>query len=146
MKIFIASDHAGVDFKEQLKKARPDIDWEDLGTHGSDSVDYPNYGYAVARELKKDPSGLGVLICGSGIGVSIAANRYPHIRAVLAGSEELARLGRSHNHANVLCLGARITPMETATKILDAFLTTAPDTADRHARRVELLSHPKEYK
>lgn len=139
-KIYIASDHAGVDFKEQLKNKRPDIDWMDLGTHSSDSVDYPNYSFAVARELGNHPEALGVLICGSGIGVSIAANRFSHIRAVLAALPEQARLGREHNHANVLCLGARITSLELADTILSAFLGAIPDQAERHQRRVDLLT------
>lgn len=112
----------------------------DLGTHSSDSVDYPNYSFAVARELGNHPEALGVLICGSGIGVSIAANRFSHIRAVLAALPEQARLGREHNHANVLCLGARITSLELADTILSAFLGAIPDQAERHQRRVDLLT------
>ncbi len=139
-KLYIASDHAGVDFKEQLKNKRPDIEWVDLGTHSSDSVDYPRYSFAVARELKSHPEALGVLICGSGIGVSIAANRFSHVRAVLATLPEQARLGREHNHANVLCLGARITPLAVADTILTEFLNAVPDSSDRHLRRVALLA------
>jgi ribose 5-phosphate isomerase B len=139
-KIYIASDHAGVDFKEQLKNRNPNIEWIDLGTHSSDSVDYPNYSFAVARELKAHPGALGVLICGSGIGVSIAANRFNHLRAVLATTPEHARLGREHNHANVLCLGARITSLPDADLILAEFLAATPDPSDRHLRRIALLS------
>jgi ribose 5-phosphate isomerase B len=141
--LLIASDHAGFELKELLKlrAAQIGVTFEDLGTHSLDSVDYPDYAQALAKRLIKEgaDSNLGVLICGSGVGVSIAANRFPEIRAVLAESEEVAKLGRQHNHANVLCLGSRIVNAEKAISILQTFLSTAEDMGERHVRRIQKL-------
>jgi ribose 5-phosphate isomerase B len=139
----IASDHAGFKLKEILKtKANSfGVSFIDLGTTSSESVDYPDFGYALANrlvELGADQN-LGILLCGSGVGVSIAANRNPKIRAVLAESAEVATLAREHNHANVLCLGSRIVSTEKAIEIIKAFLTTAEDPGPRHLRRIEKL-------
>lgn len=139
--ILIASDHAGYPLKEDLKSMFPKLPWKDLGTFNADSVDYPDYGFAVAQALKNEPDDFGVLVCGSGVGVSIAANRYKHIRAVLAQTEDVARLGRQHNNANVLCLGSRTTPTDIAGKILEAFLIAKPDMAERHQNRIHKLSN-----
>ncbi len=143
MKLLIASDHAGFELKEALKDRAGTlgVSFNDLGTHSRDSVDYPDYAHALARELLKPGSvaSLGILICGSGVGVSIAANRHPGIRAVLAESPEIARLGREHNHANVLCLGARFLSPERAVEVIRAFLTATPETGERHVRRVQKL-------
>ncbi len=143
MKLFIASDHAGFELKEALKIRSGDlgVNYIDLGTHSKDSVDYPDYAHDLARELLKPgaSASLGILICGSGVGVSIAANRHPEIRAVLAESPEIARLGREHNHANVLCLGARFLTPEQAVQVVRAFLTATPDSGERHVRRVQKL-------
>ena len=146
MKILIASDHAGFPLKEELKKHAKELslEFEDLGTHSCDSVDYPDYGYALSNKLVTLPEGsLGVLICGSGVGISIAANRNPKIRAVLAESTEVAKLAREHNHANVLCLGARIVSPEKALQILKTFLTAVPDSGERHLQRIKKLYDPK---
>jgi ribose 5-phosphate isomerase B len=140
--LLIASDHAGFELKEKLKKKASSlgIEFEDLGTHSLESVDYPDFANRLTNELVKRPAGsLGVLICGSGIGVSIAANRHPHIRAVLAESTEAAKLGREHNHANVLCIGARLVSEEKALEILKTFINTQPDPGERHVRRVQKL-------
>ena len=140
--ILIASDHAGFELKEVLKKASSGlgVSFEDLGTHSLDSVDYPDFANALCKKLLTQPEGsLGILICGSGVGVSIAANRFHGIRAVLAESAETARLGREHNHANVLCLGARFMNDTKAIEIIRAFLTAQPDTGERHTRRVHKL-------
>src|SRR5690606_8456342 len=128
--LYIAADHAGYELKENLKKNAQafGVDFEDLGTHSCDSVDYPDYANVLAEKLNGSDDQMGVLICGSGVGISIAANRYPHIRAVLAESEMTAQLGREHNHANVLCLGARFLSTEKAVAILKAFLSAKPDT------------------
>ncbi len=146
MKLLIASDHAGFELKEALKDRAGTlgVSFNDLGTHSQDSVDYPDYAHALARELLKPGSGasLGILICGSGVGVSIAANRHPGIRAVLAESPEIARLGREHNHANVLCLGARFLSPDRAVEVIRAFLTATPETGERHVRRVQKLGEP----
>ena len=153
MKIFIAADHAGLPLKEELKKntsllrtsTGEKIEWIDLGTHNLDSVDYPDYANILCKELlaaqPDDIQGpFGVLICGSGVGISIAANRFGGIRAVLAESETVAKLSREHNHANVLCMGARIVNTEKAVQILNAFLTAIPDQGPRHLNRIQKLS------
>ena len=141
--ILIASDHAGFALKEQLKTFATglDIQFVDLGPHSEASVDYPDYAQALSKrliELGADKN-LGVVVCGSGVGVSIAANRFPQIRAVLAESEITAKLAREHNHANVLCLGSRIVGIEKAVAILKAFLTTAENEDPRHLRRIQKL-------
>jgi ribose 5-phosphate isomerase B len=146
--LLIASDHAGLPLKEALRKRAPElgITFTDLGPASLASVDYPDYANLLCEKLiasKPGPTTLGILICGSGIGVSIAANRHPEIRAVLAESEEVAKLGREHNHANVLCLGARIVNEELALKIVKSFLAARPDPDQRHLRRIEKLSHRK---
>ncbi len=142
MKLLIASDHAGFALKEKLKHkaAILGVTFEDLGTDSENSVDYPDYAKLVCEKLLRDQNNtLGVIVCGSGVGVSIAANRYAGIRAVLAESEEVAKLGREHNHANVLCMGSRIVSEEKATAILKAFLSAQPEAGERHLRRIEKL-------
>jgi ribose 5-phosphate isomerase B len=146
MNLLIASDHAGFELKEALKRRAGEIgvSFTDLGTNSKDSVDYPDYAGILSRELiaRGAESNLGVLICGSGVGVSIAANRNPAIRAVLAESPEVARLAREHNHANVLCLGARIVSEDIALQLLREFISALPDPGERHARRIEKLKGP----
>jgi ribose 5-phosphate isomerase B len=140
--LIFGCDHAGFPLKELLLPyyRGQSILTEDVGTHSLDCVDYPLYAAALAQALHKNPQALGVLICGSGIGVSIAANRYPFIRAALCVSAAHARLARAHNNANVLCLGARLTPVEEAKATTDAFIKT-PFEGGRHTKRVEMLSH-----
>lgn len=137
--ILIASDHAGVELKAQLLNANPSLAWGDLGPTDNQSVDYPDYADKLAQELQSTADDVGVLICGSGQGMAIRANRYPHIRAALCFTEEMAQLARSHNNANVLCLGSRFTSPELAQKILSKFLST-PFEGGRHERRVNKLS------
>ncbi len=143
MKLLIASDHAGVDLKAHLMKAGNElaVEFKDLGPASKESVDYPDYAQKLAQELIKEgeENTLGVLICGSGVGISIAANRFPEIRAVLAESETVAKLGREHNHANVLCLGARIVSEEKALSILKSFLAAKPESGERHLQRIKKL-------
>lgn len=139
--VALASDHAGTALKAELK------DWlaaqgyavADLGTHGPESVDYPDYADAVAAAIRDGKAERGVLICGSGIGISIAANRHRHIRAALCGDVTSARLSREHNDANVLVLGARVTGPEVARDCLSVFLATAFAGGERHERRVAKL-------
>ena len=114
MQIAIASDHAGYELKEQLKSAFGDIDWLDLGTDGEASVDYPDFGFAMGEAITGRRAAQGIVICGSGIGISIAANRYPAVRAALCTDATMARLSRQHNDANVLALGSRIVGLEVA--------------------------------
>ncbi len=111
----------------------------EVGAQSEEPFDYPLASDAVACELKGGKFDFGILVCGTGIGVSIRANRYPHIRAADCTSVEMAKLARLHNHANVLCLGGRILTKEQSEEIMSAFLSTGPDDAERHAKRVNLL-------
>ena len=140
-KVAIASDHAGFPMKEYLKLHFRDypLEWLDLGTDSVDSVDYPDFGKKLADAVASGAAKRGVAICGSGIGISIACNRNPAIRAALCTDATMARLARLHNDANVLCLGDRITGREVAVDILKAFLQT-PFEGGRHQRRVDKLS------
>lgn len=141
IKLAIASDHGGFVLKEYLKKnfkAQP-VEWVDLGTYSADSVDYPDYGRKIADAVAKGDVALGVAICGSGIGISIACNRNPNIRAALCTNSTMARLTRLHNDANILCLGERLTGTEVALDILKTFLETEFE-GGRHQGRVDKLS------
>lgn len=136
--ILIASDHAGFDLKQHLIAHFPNLKWRDLGTYSTESVDYPDYATKLAEDLKKNPDGLGVLVCGSGQGMAIRANRFNHIRAALCWNEEIAGLARAHNDANVLCLPGRQIDAALANKILNRFLQT-PFEGGRHQKRVDKL-------
>lgn len=139
--IAIASDHAGFDLKNALKKDLADLGFQvlDLGTHSAESVDYPDFANALANALKTDKAKRGVLICGSGIGISIAANRHPEIRAALVHDALGATMSRRHNDANVICFGGRMIGMDVARDCLKVFLATEFE-GGRHARRVDKLS------
>ena len=143
--IAVASDHAGFDLKEILKRDLMAAGHEvlDLGTNSSASVDYPDFGHAMGDAIASGRAGRGVLVCGSGIGISIAANRHRHVRAAVCQDVTAARLARQHNDANVLALGARLIGEEVARDCLKVFLDT-PFEGGRHARRVAKLSaeHP----
>ena len=133
----IASDHAGFELKEHLKKAleRSGVPFEDLGTHSTDSVDYPDYAKKVAEAIASGRAERGLLVCGSGQGMAMTANRHPRVRAALAADEETARLSREHNDANVLALGGRLVDPTRAERILKTWLDT-PFAGGRHAARV----------
>lgn len=135
--IAIASDHAGTQLKDALKDQLLALGFipEDLGAHSKDSVDYPDYANALSKWVLAKPVRRGVLICGSGIGMSIAANRHKGIRAALCRTVQDAELSRQHNNANVLCLGERITDIATSKEILKRFLDT-PFEGGRHEARV----------
>jgi ribose 5-phosphate isomerase B len=139
--VAIAADHAGFDLKEVLKGELNALGYQvlDLGTHGSQSVDYPDFANALAGALRDDRAGRGVLICGTGIGISIAANRHRNLRAALCHDSTSARLCRAHNDANVLALGARLIGPEVAKDCLRIFMTT-PFEGGRHAGRVAKLA------
>lgn len=137
-KVAIASDHAGLSLKTAIKARFPDIEWLDLGTNSADSVNYPDFGKALGQAITKGDAPRGIAICGSGIGISIAVNRFPAVRAALCTSTEMARLSRQHNDANVLCLGERLTPSETAFAIVETFFATEFE-GGRHAARVKQL-------
>jgi ribose 5-phosphate isomerase B len=143
MRIAIVSDHAAValkaDLAQWLREAGHDV--ADLGTDGEDSVDYPDFGYIVASAVAAGEAERGVALCGSGIGIAIAANRHPHARCALVSEPLSARLARSHNDANIIALGARLIGPEMARACIDAFLSTE-FAGGRHAARVEKLAHP----
>ncbi len=140
VKISIGSDHAGFQLKETIKGflARNSSLVTDMGTNSQDSTDYPDFAQAVAEDVGTGRSDLGILVCSSGIGMSIAANKTPGVRAALILNEDMARLAREHNNANVLCLGQKFTSPEQATKIVEAFLQ-AHFEGGRHERRVQKL-------
>lgn len=139
--IFMASDHAGFHLRQVLAKVLTDLGHivHDLGPDSDSRVDYPDYGMALAKAMKPVPDAKGVLVCGSGIGISIAANRFPWIRAALCHDVTTATLSRQHNDANVIAFGERLIGEATAIDALKAFLDTDFE-AGRHQARVEKLS------
>lgn len=140
MKFYIATDHAGVDLKdytvELLKQKGHEV--VDLGPYNKDRVDYPDYAIKVAQSVLADKESQGILICGSGIGMSVTANRFPGIRAALCHDAYTASVARGHNDANVLCFGERIVGKGVAESILDAWLESGFD-GGRHTGRVEKI-------
>jgi ribose 5-phosphate isomerase B len=141
MKVAIGSDHAGFMLKERLKKHLIKLNYEvkDFGTHSKESVDYPDIAFEVARDVSKGKFDRGILICGTGIGMCIAANKVVGIRAALCWDERTAELSRKHNDSNILCLGGRILGEEEAMKIVDVWLTTKFE-GGRHLRRIKKIS------
>nr|BCX00371.1 MAG: ribose 5-phosphate isomerase B [Bacteroidota bacterium] len=140
MKLLIGSDHAGYERKQALVRFLSGQGWEveDVGTHSPESTDYPEYAVAVARRVAQGEAEGGILLCGSGNGVCITANKVPGVRAALAWNPELARLARAHNDANILCLPARFVTDEEAIAIVRAWLE-ATFEGGRHARRVQKI-------
>lgn len=160
MKIYLGSDHAGVELKSQIVKELLNMSWmtevkreiHDLGPQSFDSVDYPDYADLVAKKIhgfslvqenssRSLPTEVGILICGSGQGMAMRANKYAHVRAALCWTPEVARLSREHNDANVLCLSSRLVAPEVSLQIVQLFLTT-PFAGGRHTTRVAKLSTP----
>jgi ribose 5-phosphate isomerase B len=141
MKIALGADHAGFELKEKIRQHLADkgIAVDDVGTHSSQPVDYPDYARRVGEEVVAKQAERGILICGSGIGMAIAANKVPGIRAANGSSEVEAQLSREHNDANVLTLGARLLEHNLALKIVDRWLST-PFSGGHHLRRVEKIS------
>jgi ribose 5-phosphate isomerase B len=139
MKIVIGSDHAGYELKEFVKNylVEKGVEVEDKGAYSLESVDYPDFAKKVSEAVLEENI-LGILICGTGIGVSIAANRHPGVRAALCQTEFGARMARAHNNANVLCMGARVVGIGLAESIVNAFLSTEFE-GGRHARRVDKI-------
>lgn len=135
--VILGSDHAGFELKEKVRKAleRLGVPSEDVGTHSAESVDYPDIAHRVAEAVEKGRFTRGIVVCGTGLGVSMAANRHPGVRAAVAYDEETARLSREHNDANVLALGGRSLDHALAERILEVWLET-PFAGGRHARRV----------
>lgn len=138
--LLIASDHAGFELKERLEQALRErgYDVEDLGTNSEASTDYPDYAHPLAERVSRGDVERGVLLCGTGLGMSYTANRYPHVRAAVAWNAEVARLAREHNDANVLVLPARFVSPEQGLEILTTWLDTE-FAGGRHARRVEKI-------
>jgi ribose 5-phosphate isomerase B len=141
MRIAIASDHAGFDLKSLvIRELKTEYQIDDLGCNDSQtSVDYPDFATKVAERISKKDADFGILICGSGVGISIAANRFKEVRAALCHNQKTAKLSRQHNDANVLCLGARIIKEASALKMVKTFLKTKFE-GGRHTKRVEKLS------
>jgi ribose 5-phosphate isomerase B len=138
--IVIGADHAGFDYKEAIKKILAATGWQvvDKGTYSSDSVDYPDFAHPVAAMVEAGTAAAGILVCGSGNGVCMTANKHPGVRAALCWTEELAALSRQHNNANILCAPARFVSLDLAEKMVHTFLAT-PFEGGRHERRVEKI-------
>ena len=143
MRIAIASDHAAVDLKDELREYLIELGHQvaDLGPENADRVDYPDYGYKLAEVVADGTAEYGVALCGSGIGISIAVNRHPALRCALVSEPLSAALAREHNNANCIAMGARLTGVDMAKACLDAFFS-AEFGGGRHAGRVEKLSNP----
>ncbi|WP_461832381.1 ribose 5-phosphate isomerase B [Aquifex sp.] len=140
MKIAIGSDHAGFHLKERIKEFLKGENYEviDFGTHSTESTHYPIFAKEVAKAVQEGKADRGILICGTGIGMSITANKFPGIRAALCTNEYMARMSRLHNNANVLCLGERVLGIELALSIVKVWLET-PFEGGRHEKRIELI-------
>jgi RpiB/LacA/LacB family sugar-phosphate isomerase len=141
--ISIGTDHRGFSMKEELKKflSTENIQYKDFGTFSEESVDYPDYAKLVSESIQKNEAEYGVLICGSGMGICIPANKYHGIRAVNVLTEKMAEMSRRHNNANVICFGADFIDAETAKICLKKFLSTPFDSDERHARRVKKINN-----
>ncbi len=138
--VAIANDHAGIELKSMLRQDLEGMGFKvlDLGTATTDSVDYPDYGHALARAIAEKKAKAGIAICGTGIGISIAANRHAGVRAALVHDDMTARMAREHNDANIIAMGARIVPPDSARALVKTFFATKFE-GGRHARRVEKL-------
>ena len=139
-KLFISSDHAGFILKEQIKKRfKNKYSFHDLGTDNSkDSVNYPDYAHNLCKKVAKNSKNVGILVCGSGIGMSMAANRHKKIRAAVCYSVKNTKLSRLHNNANIITLGSRLTKKNTAFKCIDVFVNTKFE-GGRHKKRVRKI-------
>lgn len=141
MKIAMGADHAGFELKQKLKQHLQSLGFEvqDEGTNSTESVDYPDFARAVGEDVTRKTTERGILVCGSGIGMAIAANKVPGVRAASVSSEQEARLSREHNDANVLAIGARLLDESTAMNIVDTWLKTE-FAGGRHQRRVDKIT------
>jgi ribose 5-phosphate isomerase B len=139
-KLAIASDHAGVELKEEIKKFLLELGYsfDDFGSDGFESVDYPDYAKIVAEKVSNGEYERGILLCGSGVGMAIVANKFPHVRAVQANDMYTAIMSKKHNDANILALAGRITGKELAKEIVKAWLET-PFEGGRHERRIRKI-------
>ncbi len=143
MKIVIGSDHRGYPLKEELKKHFDEIkmEYKDAGTDSTDSVDYPDFAKRVGEYIEKEGFDFGILICGSGIGVSIAANKVKGLRAVNANNNNLAEMARKHNNANVICFGSDFIDIDKAKRFFEIFINTEFEGGERHIRRIQKLEN-----
>lgn len=141
MKIAIGADHAGFELKSKVVAwLKPKVaELKDLGTDSEESVDYPDFAHAVAGEVEKGNYELGILICGSGIGVDMTANKHQGIRSALCWQKEISKLAKSHNNANVICLPGRFITFEEAKEILETFFNTEYE-GGRHGKRIDKIS------
>lgn len=139
-KIALGADHAGFELKEQIAKYLKEKGYEvkDFGAYSTDSIDYPDPAYSTAKSVSEHSSDEGILICGTGIGMSMVANKLPGIRAALCNSVETAQLSKKHNNANLLCLGGRVEHTDSVEKIVDEWLN-AKFEEGRHERRVDKI-------
>ena len=140
MKIAIASDHAGYKLKQLLQKEFTEINFIDVGTFSEDSVDYPDYAHKAIEQYNQGNCEKVILICGSGNGIQMTANKYNNIRCGLCWDPEIAQLARSHNNVNVIAMPARYISLETAKEIVKAFIET-PFEGGRHQKRIDTISH-----
>ena len=140
--ISIGSDHAGYELKTKIETylKSKNIEFEDVGTFNEESCDYPIFAEKASRLVSEGYCEKGILVCGSGVGMSIAANKIKNIRAVLCFDAEIAALSRKHNNANILCMGGRFINLDSAIEIIDAFLNT-PFEGGRHEKRIELIKN-----
>ena len=144
MKIAIGSDHGGYELKEQIKNylAKKPVEITDFGTNSNDAVDYPDYGKKVGLAVTKDDFDFGIVLCGTGIGISISANKVKGVRAALVYDELTGKLAKEHNNANIIALGGRTTSFEQATKILDAYMNASYEP--RHQKRLDKINKIEE--
>jgi len=141
MEILIASDHAGYDLKEFVKQFfKERFSWIDFGTFSTESVDYPDFIHPLAKEIEDNPDKKGIIICGSGNGVSMVANKHKNVRAALCWENEIAVLARQHNDANILALPARFISKEQACEMINTFFTVAFENG-RHKQRVDKINY-----
>lgn len=139
MKVYIGSDHAGIELKDYLKKLlEKNHNIEDFGTFSGDSVDYPDFAHKVAENVAKDSGSFGILICGTGNGMAMTANKHKGIRAALCWSKEIAALAKQHNNANILVLPARFIDNDCAAEILETFIATEFE-GGRHLKRINKI-------
>jgi len=143
MKICIASDHAGVELKGSVAGFLKDLSYQvvDLGPNSVDSVDYPDYALKVAKQVANNECQMGVLICGTGLGMSYSANKVKGVRAALCTNEFMARMAKEHNDANVLVLGARVVGLDLALSITHVFFNTAFSKSERHINRINKITN-----
>ena len=140
MKIIIASDHAGYELKESIiRQFANEFEWENMGTYSSESVDYPDFAHPLAEKISNGENKYGILICGTGNGIGMTANKHANVRAALCWNVDIAALARQHNDANILVLPARFITEEDAFKVVETFFSTEFE-GGRHQRRVEKIN------